>query len=197
MKTIAPLRGRARVLAWIVLGLALTALVLTVASAFAGRNKPHTAAEFGVSDPVSRCDGDGDGVEDHADLVAGAEKYLSENGPDAAADGERLLVSAFGQAGYDLPALITADADAAPEAYDGVSAGLPALRVWLTRNAAALPVETYTPGDWGAGDLAFFDGKAAVCAYERGASGIPLLICADGSRLCAASVIVTDHFRFN
>lgn len=197
MRMIQPLRGWKRAAAWAVLILASVSVLAVIVSAAAGQVRTYPAEKFGFSEVKSDHDGDGDGIEDHADLILGAENFLSTVGVMEKADGELMLIRAFAQAGYDLAALIDADVEAAPEAYAELSAALPALLRWFERNTTALPVETYTPSDWMAGDIAFLDGCVCICSYERNASGLPYLYCADGVTRCADSEIVRAHFRFH
>ncbi len=98
-------------------------------------------------------------------------------------------------AGYDLPALMAEDVEAAPEAYPGVDAPDPAIdwrrtanqQAWLDRHARRLPTGLGDPSAWRGGDVVAFDATGdgvadhvGIVSDRRGAGGVPYLVHHEG-----------------
>ena len=199
MIRIEPVRGKKRIIVWVALVLALAAAAAYLACQLAERSRFHYAEEFGFAEIDGTADGDGDGIPDRRELVAAAQAWAQ--GENASGDCAGMLRYVFAAAGYDLTELVRADAEQNPAAYADATEGLPALRVWLERSCADAPIISYTPSDWMAGDIVFFEADgtlcAAVCAYERNSAGFPYLICSDGSSVCADRPVLLSHLRFH
>lgn len=186
-------------------------------------SQPRTAADFGFSDEVSPCDADGDGVDDFADMVAGARAYIATNpvysggyfaggyptdGTGVCTD---VIWQAFAAAGYTLKDLVDADIAANRSAYfaEGQSSDpninfrrVKPLAKFFERHARSLPTTTTEPSDWMAGDIVVYEKHIAICSDKRNAMGLPYIIhhgsLEDGAvevdRLTAAKIV--GHYRF-
>lgn len=185
--------------------------------------QPRTAADFGFSDEVSPCDADGDGVDDFADMVAGARAYIATNpvyeskyfaggyptdGTGVCTD---VIWQAFAAAGYTLKDMVDADIGANHSAYfpDGKASDsninfrrVKTLAVFFERHARSLPISTDEPSDWMPGDVVVYEKHIAICSDRRNALGLPYIIhhgsLEDGAvevdRLTAAKIV--GHYRF-
>ena len=154
----------------------------------------HSAEDFGFHDLVSPCDADSDGIDDFADMVAGAREYIATDPVYRSAyfaggypdDGSGVCTDviwhAFMSAGYVLKDMVDADIASDPGAYPDHSDSnidfrrVRNLRVFFERNAQSLTLSTKDPSQWMPGDIAVFDGHIAICSDKRNAKGIPYLI---------------------
>ncbi len=154
-----------------------------------------TAERFGFSDLVSPCDCDGDGTDDYADLVAGARKYVGtepeyrseyyDGGYPPAGVGvcTDVIWSAFGEAGYDLKAMVDADIAADPDAY-GIETPDPNidfrrvvnLNVFFSRHAEQLTTALLSPSEFMPGDILIYDHHIVMLSDRRNLFGFPYII---------------------
>lgn len=179
-------------------------LVLLLAAAVAGllwwRFGPrpyYTAQQLGIPAVTSPNDGDGDGVEDYADMVAGirayfdtkphyASKYYAGGYPD---DGlgvcTDVVWQGFRAAGYQLKELVDADIAACSEAYPYADPdpNIDFRRVvnlddFFRRHAQVLTNSFDDPSQWQAGDIVVFGDceHIAVCSDKRDRKGIPFIL---------------------
>lgn len=159
-------------------------------SAYPGTVIPYKAAT----------DADGDGVDDQADILAGAlayvqthPKYKSEyaaggyptDGTGVCTD---VVAQAFKAAGYDLRELVNADITAHPDAYPQVSTPdkdidfrrVANLHTWLQRHAQSLPTNPLYIDQWQGGDVVVFKDHIGIVSDRRNETGIPYVIHHEG-----------------
>lgn len=224
MREIKPVTGRQRAALVILLCLAAVLAVCWIAAGIASNFRPHNAADFGFDDLQSGRDADGDGIDDFADMVAGAREYIATDPeyvskyyaggyPD---EGEGVCTDviwhAFAAAGYSLKDMVDADIAADAGAYFAEGEAhdpnidfrrVRNLLVFFRRNAEELTVSLRRPSDWIPGDIVVFDGHIAICSDVRNGSGIPYIIHhADNIRRAVeaddiGSMTVVGHFRFS
>lgn len=190
---------------WKWLPAALLALLLAAVIFFAWLwnifpGRAHSAREFGIEPAVSPYDANANGVDDYADILAGARldakahpRYdgaYHEGGypPDDVGVCTDVIWRAFRHAGYDLKTLVDADIAAAPAAYPGLDAAGPDpnidfrrvrnLDVFFSRHAESLTLDTNDIAAWQPGDIVVFKGgdHIAICSDKRNADGLPCLI---------------------
>lgn len=167
-------------------------------SIFPGR--AYRAREFGIETAVSAHDANGNGVDDYADILAGArldaEAHPRYDGayhvggypPDDVGVCTDVIWRAFRHAGYDLKSLVDADIAANPQAYPGLDATGPDpnidfrrvrnLDVFFSRHAESLTLDVGDIAAWQPGDIVVFkDGDhIAICSDKRNQNGVPWLI---------------------
>ncbi len=162
--------------------------------------RAYTAEDFDIETLVSPYDANGNGVDDYADIVAGA-RLDAENHPRY--DGSYweggyppgdvgvctdTVWRAFEYAGYDLKVLVDADIAARPETYPGLDESGPDpnidfrrvrnLDVFFAQHAEVLTLDLSDPAQWQPGDIVVFEkvDHIAICSDKRNADGLPWLI---------------------
>lgn len=186
-------------------------------------SQPRTAADFGFSDEVSPHDADGDGVDDFADMVAGARAYIATkpiysgeyyaggyptDGKGVCTD---VIWQAFAAAGYTLKDMVDADIAEDRSAYfaEGEASDpninfrrVKPLAVFFERNARSLPTTTDEPSDWMPGDIVVYEKHIAICSDKRNPLGLPYIIhhgslevgAVEADRLTSSKIV--GHYRF-
>lgn len=147
----------------------------------------------------SPVDFDGDGVDDYADILAGARAdadaapayddgyYEGGYPPEGQGACTDTVWRAFARAGYDLKAMVDADIARDPAAYAQVAPDpdpdidfrrVRVLDVFFSRYARALTVDTSDVAAWQAGDIVVFDGgrHIGIVSDLRDANGTPFII---------------------
>lgn len=158
----------------------------------------YTARHFGIEVAVSPVDANGNGVDDYADLVAGA-RLDAENHPkyDAAYwEGgyppedigvcTDLVWRAFAHAGYDLKAMVDLDIAQSEEEYPALADTGPDpnidfrrvrnLNVFFARYAQTLTLDITDIAAWQPGDIVVFTGHIGILSDRRNADGVPWLL---------------------
>lgn len=207
--------------------LAIAAAVLAavlIALAVHEITRVHYAADFGFDDIKSSIDADGDGIDDHTDIMRGAlayiatdpiygSKYYSGGYPD---DGygvcTDVIWNAFRAAGYDLKAMVDRDIAEHPEAYPDIESPDPNidfrrvrnLRIFFARHAEVLTTKFDDPADWQPGDIVIFDpSHIGICSDKRNFRGVPYLIHHGNLKQGAVEsddmrwLDVAGHYRWN
>ena len=175
---------------------------------------------------VSPADGDGDGIDDYADLVAGARAdalarpvydsgyYEGGYPPEGRGACTDLVWRAFAHAGYDLKAMVDADVRARPERYPAIETPDPnidfrrvsTLEAFLSAHAQSLTTSLDDADAWQPGDIVTFgtDTHIGICSDVRDARGVPLLLHNSGQARREEdylgrpfSLAVSGHFRFD
>ncbi len=224
MKEIGPFKGGARIALCVLLAAAVIGSALYAIKAIRFASRPHSASDFGFEDAKSPNDADGDGIDDWADMVAGARAYIATDPEYKSAyyaggypdEGEGVCTDviwhAFAAAGYTLKDLVDADVAANRSAYFGEGESSDSninfrrvrhLLVFFGRNAESLTLSQRNPRDWMPGDIVVFDGHIGICSDVRNASGIPYIIHHPDNvrRAVEADDIglyeIVGHFRWN
>ena len=155
----------------------------------------YDGAHFGIEQYRSPYDADEDGMDDQTDILASAKAYVATNPtyesvyydggyPD---DGRGVCtdVVAFSLlgAGYDLRELVDADIRQAPDAYAVLEPDanidfrrVRNLRVFFSRNAESLTLDTADIAEWQPGDIVCYDEHIGIVSDRRNASGEPFVI---------------------
>ncbi|MBW3092540.1 DUF1287 domain-containing protein [Bifidobacterium sp. 82T10] len=176
---------------------------------------------------ASPVDFNGNGVDDYADIVAGARadatnhpRYDSgyyEGGypPDDRGACTDTVWRAFRQAGYDLKAMVDADIAADPDAYAAVApkpdpnidfrrTGV--LNVFFAKYARTLTTDVADREQWQGGDIVVFETSRhiGVVSDKRDGDGTPYVIHNMGQRrrendylAFRRHMTVTGHYRFD
>ena len=177
---------------------------------------------FGVTTVVSPLDADGDGLDDGADIMLGARRYIRTNPvyapgyfdggypPDGHGVCADVVWRALDAAGYDLKALIDRDIAADQEAYN-LAAGRPDLNIdfrrvvnietYLRRHGLSLTLDTGDLEAWQRGDFVIYEGHIAIVSDRRNANGIPYIIHHPGTGAEEADALesrpIIGHYRWN
>lgn len=176
---------------------------------------------------VSSVDFDGDGIDDYADLLAGARKdaeaaptyddgyYQGGYPPDDRGACTDVIWRAFAEAGYDLKAMVDHDIAADPAAYAQVAPNpdpnidfrrTGVLDVFLARYATSLTTDSTAYASWNPGDIVVFEHTRhiGVVSDKRDADGTPYVIHNMGQQerendylAFATHMTVTGHYRFD
>lgn len=175
----------------------------------------------------SSVDFNGNGVDDYADIVAGAradaERHPQYDGsyvaggypPDDRGVCTDVVWRAFKAAGYDLKSMIDADIEAHPDAYAAVAPTpdpnidfrrVGVQQTFLARYGVRLDDGTDDPADWQGGDIVVFGSMKhiGIVSDARDARGNALIIHNMGQRhrendylTFAHRMPVTGHYRFD
>lgn len=175
----------------------------------------------------SPVDFDGDGVDDYADILAGARAdaaaapayddgyYEGGYPPEGRGACTDTVWRAFAEAGYDLKAMVDADIARDPAAYaQAVPEPDPnidfrrvrVLDVFFARYARALTTDTSDVAAWQAGDIVVFGGgrHIGIVSDLRDANGTPFIIHNMGQPRREEDYLVypfgmppTAHYRFD
>lgn len=209
---------------WILAGICLvaaTVFLLDWLHLIPGR--VYTAEDFGITPAVSGMDFNQNGVDDYADLLAGA-KADAANRPtynDAYYDGgyppENIGVCtdvvwrAFRAAGYCLRDMVDRDVADHPEDYPHITnrdknidfRRVRTLRVYLDRYALRLTDDTNEISQWQAGDIVIFGNNQhiGIVSNRRNQRGQPYVLHNGGQWNREEDILsdsnVTGHYRFD
>ena len=166
-----------------------------------GETMPQKESDERYPSVVSPVDYDRDGVDDYADILAGARKdaqampaydggyYEGGYPPDDRGACTDMVWRAMRDAGYDLKAMVDADINAHPDAYAQVVPSpdpnidfrrTGVLDVFLSRYATSLStsVDPADAGDWNGGDIVVFEHTRhiGVVSDRRDKNGLPYII---------------------
>lgn len=183
----------ALVVAFVIAAALLYALLAPTLSALPGRRLGDR--DFGLAPYRSAVDADADGIDDQTDILASTKAYVEtdpayesdyyEGGyPD---DGRGVCTDVVAAgllgAGYDLRALVDEDIRAAPGSYD---VGVPDanidyrrvrnLRVWFSRHATSLSLDTGDIDAWRGGDIVCWEDHIGIVSDRRNGDGVPYVI---------------------
>lgn len=208
-----------------ILGVALAAAVVTAGCTWWFSPSAEAAARYERA--VSPVDYDNDGVDDYADILAGARAdaearpaydggyYEGGYPPSDRGACTDVVWRAFAEAGYDLKAMVDADIARDPESYARVvskpdpnidfrRAGV--LDVFFGRYAKRLTCEVADSEEWQAGDVVVFEGgrHIGIVSDRRDARGTAFLIHNSGQPSREEDYLaypfcmsVTGHYRWD
>lgn len=183
----------------------------------------YTAEDFDIKPLQSAVDFDADGIEDYADLLAGAKRdaankpryrsayYQGGYPPENEGVCTDLVWRAFKEAGYSLRAMVDADVRSRPEAYPHIEKAdanidfrrVTNLRVFFDQYAIPLTTDIDAIEEWQAGDIVIF-GKnkhIGIVSDRRNAQGQPYILHNGGQFQREENYLpraeVTAHYRFD
>ncbi len=185
--------------------------------------KSYTAADFGIETLVASVDFDGDGLDDYADLLAGAKaeakrrpRYKSvyyNGGYPPAEEGvcTDVIWRAFRDAGYSLREMVDRDIRNRPEAYPNVQKPddnidfrrVTNLRHFFEEYAISLTTDIDAISSWQAGDIVVFGNNKhiGIVSDKRNKEGQPYILHNGGQPMREEDYLprakVTAHFRFD
>lgn len=169
----------------------------------------------------SSVDRDNDGVDDQADILEGAlryietcPKYKSKYYASGYPDDEYgvctdVVANAMKAAGYDLMALVQADIAAHPDDYD-INIPDPCidfrrvknLLVYFSHTAIPLTTDVSKVEEWQGGDIVIFENHIGIVSDRRNQAGVPYVIHHYGpwqaffeEDILASRTDITGHFR--
>ena len=204
--------GKSSALSWAlraILGVALAAAVVTAGCTWWFSPSAEAAARYERA--VSPVDYDNDGVDDYADILAGARAdaearpaydggyYEGGYPPSDRGACTDVVWRAFAEAGYDLKAMVDADIARDPESYA-------VLDVFFGRYAKRLTCEVADSEEWQAGDVVVFEGgrHIGIVSDKRDARGTAFLIHNSGQPWREEDYLaypfcmsVTGHYRWD
>ncbi len=180
-------------LALVIATVLLYALLAPTLPALPGRRLGDR--DFGLEPYHSAVDADADGIDDQTDILASAKAYVETNPSYASAyyeggypdDGRGVctdvVAAALRGAGYDLRTLVDADIREAPDAYDVAAPDanidyrrVRNLRVWFSRHATSLSLDTDDIDAWRGGDIVCWEEHIGIVSDRRNADGVPYVI---------------------
>lgn len=212
-----------KVFLWILLPLLLL-LVFLAEMWFGFIPKPHyTAEDFNIQTLKSAVDFDGDGIEDYADLLAGAKKdaqnrpryrsayYQGGYPPEEEGVCTDLIWRAFRQAGYSLREMVDADVRNRPDAYPHIEKPdanidfrrVTNLHIFFEQYAQSQTTDIDAIGEWQAGDIVIFGNNKhiGIVSDRRNAKGQPYILHNGGQFQREEDYLpranVTAHYRFD
>ncbi len=185
--------------------------------------KAYSAADFGIETVKSPVDFNQNGIDDYADLVAGArldaQKRPKYDGsyqaggypPEEVGVCTDLVWRAFRKAGYSLKDMVDADIAARPEAYAHIKKADPNidfrrvtnLRIFLEEYGLSLTPDIKEISDWQPGDIVIFSGDKhmGIVSDLRNAKGQPYILHNGGQYQREEDYLgkstVTARFRFD
>ena len=185
--------------------------------------KTYTAEDFGIEPLISKVDFDGDGLDDYADLLAGAKaeakrrpRYKSvyyNGGYPPAEEGvcTDVIWRAFRDAGYSLREMVDRDIRNRPEAYPNIQKPddnidfrrVTNLRHFFEEYAITLTTDTDAISSWQAGDIVVFGNNKhiGIVSDKRNKEGQPYILHNGGQPVREEDYLprakVTAHFRFD
>ena len=195
MERIRSSKGRMSLLALVAIAVLAFATACAIVMLRVLPPEAHDASEFGIEAYTSASDTDGDGIDDQSDILASARAYVAtspryrsayyaDGRPD---DGSGVCTDVVDRAllgaGFDLRWLVDADAHEAPDAY-AIEAPDPNidfrrvrnLRVFFSRNAQSLTLDTSDIAEWQGGDIVCWSDHIGIVSDKRNADGVPLVI---------------------
>ncbi len=185
--------------------------------------KSYTAADFGIDTLVSSVDFNQNGIDDYADLLAGAKKdaknhprydgaYCAAGYPDEDVGVCTDLVwRAFREAGYSLRDMVDVDIAARPEAYPHIQKAdtnidfrrVTNLRVFFSRYGQTLTTDISAIGEWQPGDIVVFGNNKhiGIVSDKRNKNGQPYILHNGGQPVREEDYLpraeVAAHYRFD
>jgi len=192
-QTISPRRRRK-----LLCGMMLLILLLALASAvlFRGR-EVYNLIRHGVRTIHSTADGDHDFVDDAADFMLGARRYVNTRPeydstyfaggypPEGRGVCTDVIWKGFRAAGYDFKAMVDEDIAQNPKAYP-LPGGMPDtnidfrrvvnLKVFFERNGQSLTTDAKQIDQWQGGDIVVFAGHIGMVSDHRNVRGVPYVI---------------------
>ena len=188
---------------------------------FPGRT--YSAAEFGIETVHSTVDFDADGVEDYADLLAGAKKdaknrphyrsayYQGGYPPEEEGVCTDLVWRAFREAGYSLRDMVDADIRLRPGAYPHIEKAddnidfrrVTNLHIFFEEYATPLTTDTDAIETWQPGDIVIFnnDKHIGIVSDKRNKEGQPYILHNGGQYQREEDMLwraeVTARYRFD
>ena len=181
------------------IAVASLAVVLLIGILYKLNIIPHTYyynSHFGITTYKSEVDYVGDGIDDQTDILEGVRAYIATNPQYKSVyyaggypDDEYgvctdVVAQGFLNAGYDLRELVSADIEAAPEAYN---IEIPDknidfrrvrnLRVFFERHATSLTTDITRVEEWQGGDIIIFeDDHIGIISNKRNGNGTVFII---------------------
>ncbi len=185
--------------------------------------KSYTAADFGIETLVASVDFDGDGLEDYADLLAGAKaeakrrpRYKSvyyNGGYPPAEEGvcTDVIWRAFRDAGYSLREMVDQDIRNRPDAYPNIQKPddnidfrrVTNLHYFLEEYGVELTTDIDAIESWQPGDIVVFGNNKhiGIVSDKRNKKGQPYILHNGGQPMREEDYLprakVTAHFRFD
>ncbi len=210
---------------WILPIAALLLLLFWVAEWWFGfLPKPrYTAKDFNIEIVKSAVDFDADGIDDYADLLAGAKKdaknrpryhsayYQGGYPPEEEGVCTDLVWRAFKEAGYSLRLMVDADVRNRPQVYPNIEKAdanidfrrVTNLRIFFDAYAKPMTTDIDAIAEWQAGDIVIF-GKnkhIGIVSDRRNAKGQPYILHNGGQFQREEDYLpranVTAHYRFD
>ena len=210
---------------WMLPLAAVLILLLWLAESWFGiLPKPrYTAEDFNIQTVKSTVDFDADGIEDYADLLAGAKAdaknrpryrsayYQGGYPPENEGVCTDLVWRAFKEAGYSLREMVDADVRERPEAYPHIEKPdanidfrrVTNLHIFFEHYAKAQTTDIDAIAEWQAGDIVIF-GKnkhIGIVSDRRNAKGQPYILHNGGQFQREEDYLpranVTAHYRFD
>lgn len=209
---------------WMIpLGVVVLGVGLFAVWYFGGLQKTYTAEDFGIKTLQSTIDFDADGIEDYADLLAGAKedaankpKYRSayyQGGYPPEGEGvcTDLVWRAFRKAGYSLRDMVDADVRARPEAYPYIEKPddnidfrrVKNLHIFFEKYAVAQTTDIDAIEEWQPGDIVIFnnDKHIGMVSDRRNKNGQPYILHNGGQFRREEDYLgrskVIAHYRFD
>lgn len=160
----------------------------------------YSAENFGLQVLVSSVDANKNGMDDYADITAGARAYVATEPvydgsyhaggypPEGIGVCTDVVWQAFKAAGYDLKAMIDADIAANTALYPRVAGKpdpnidfrrVPNLKVFFERYGQSLTTDTGKIGEWQPGDIVIYEENythVAIVSDKRNGYGVPWII---------------------
>ena len=184
------------VLAALALGAVAVWRMLPIASVTSLGAASYSDADFDIETYVSAIDADGDGVDDQADILAGARAYVATHPRYGSAyyaggwptDGQGVCTDVVAQAllaaGYDLREEVYADRLTNPDGYEADEnpdididfRRVRNLRAYFSHTATSLSCDTSDIAAWQGGDIVVWGNHIGVVSNVRRADGIPYVI---------------------
>lgn len=188
---------------------------------FPGRT--YSAAEFGIERVKSTVDFDADGVEDYADLLAGAKKdaknrpqyrsvyYRGGYPPETEGVCTDLVWRAFREAGYCLRDMVDADIRLRPASYPHIEKAdanidfrrVTNLHIFFEEYAIPLSTDIEAIESWQPGDIVIFnnDKHIGIVSDKRNKEGHPYILHNGGQFQREEDMLwrseVTARYRFD
>ncbi len=212
-----------KIFLWILLPILLL-LVWLVEMWFGFIPKPHyTAEDFNIKTLQSTVDFDGDGIDDYADILAGAKKdaqnrphyrsayYQGGYPPENEGVCTDLVWRAFRAAGYSLREMVDADVRNRPEAYPHIEKSdanidfrrVTNLHIFFEQYAKAQTSDIDAIDQWQPGDIVIFGNNKhiGIVSDRRNAKGQPYILHNGGQFQREEDYLpranVTAHYRFD
>ncbi|MBQ8625842.1 MAG: DUF1287 domain-containing protein [Agathobacter sp.] len=153
-------------------------------------------SHFGITTYKSDVDYDEDGIDDQTDILEGVRAYIATNPKyksvyyaggyptDEYGVCTDVVAQGFLNAGYDLRELVSADIEAAPEAYNIANPDknidfrrVRNLRVFFERHAISLTTDVAKVEEWQGGDIIIFeDDHIGIISDKRNGNGTVFII---------------------
>lgn len=183
--------------------------------------KTYTAEHFGIETVKSPVDFDKDGVDDYTDIMLGArldaKKHPKYDGsywdggypPDNIGVCTDVIWRAFKNAGYSLKDMVDKDVEENLEMYPMKVQDknidfrrVTVLKVFFSRYAQQLTLDTVQKDEWQPGDIAIFEDRhIGIVSDKRNKHGTPYLIHNGAQPMREEDALnkgeITGHYRFD